>query len=598
VGGLLAVLAIVLVRPYTTATPVVQPNDNTHRAGRLHAGHLSVRLVASLGTWSPEGPHAAAQEIAAFGEEGEPASAPGPLLRVPAGTEVAVTIRNTLWYDLTVHGLCDHRAVCADVAVAAGALRTVRFTAAMPGTYAYWAARSQTALSKRGLMDSQLGGVLVVDPARGSPPDRILALSIFTDAAHLGDPTIRTIPTINGVSWPFTERLQLKVGDEVRFRVVNLSYESHAMHLHGFHFQVYSKGAGTIPPSQRRLEVTERVGEGEAFAMRWTPTRPGNWLFHCHMLNHMMPDLAAPPNHDAESMQVSGGMAGLVMGITVTGEAASQTVSSLTPDRVTMTIDRDDNRYATHHGYRVGFPGRDAPRIADGPVPGPLLVVERGRPTEIAIENHTPEQTAIHWHGIELDSYYDGVPGFGGTAGSVTPPVAPAGAFVAKFTPPRAGTFIYHTHWHDEDQLRGGLYGPLVVVEPGHRFDPAIDHVAVIGLTRGEGEPHVLNGLQQPAPIVLRAGVANRLRLINITTANANIIVRLTEAGEATTWIPRAQDGVTLPRALQVAGPARTRLPVGGTFDAEIPASGPRRLWLDVRRGNGAWLVQAPVDVR
>jgi FtsP/CotA-like multicopper oxidase with cupredoxin domain len=47
--------------------------------------------------------------------------------------------------------------------------------------------------------------------------------------------------------------------------------------------------------------------------------------------------------------------------------------------------------------------------------------------------------TAIHWHGIELDSYFDGVPGWGGTAGSVTPPIAAGQRFTAKFTPPRAG---------------------------------------------------------------------------------------------------------------------------------------------------------------
>jgi len=82
------------------------------------------------------------------------------------------------------------------------------------------------------------------------------------------------------------------------------------------------------------------------------------------------------------------------------------------------------------------------------------------------VVNHLQEPTAIHWHGIELDSYSDGVPGFGGTAGSVTPPVAPGGTFTARFTPPRAGTFIYHTHWHNSAQLAGGIYGPLIVLEP------------------------------------------------------------------------------------------------------------------------------------
>ena len=107
----------------------------------------------------------------------------------------------------------------------------------------------------------------------------------------------------------------------------------------------------------------------------------------------------------------------------------------------------------------------------------------------------------------------------------------------------------------------------------------------------------MLNGRTTPVPIVFRAGVANRLRLINITANNVDIVVRLVDAGETSTWTPRAQDGAELPRALQVSGPARTHLAVGATFDVEVAASGPRRLWLEVRRGGGKWLLQAPVVV-
>ena len=44
------------------------------------------------------------------------------------------------------------------------------------------------------------------------------------------------------------------------------------------------------------------------------------------------------------------------------------------------------------------------------------------------------------------------------------------------------GTFIYHTHWHEDLQLSGGLYGPLIVLEPGERYDPGTDHIVIIGL--------------------------------------------------------------------------------------------------------------------
>ena len=89
----------------------------------------------------------------------------------------------------------------------------------------------------------------------------------------------------------------------------------------------------------------------------------------------------------------------------------------------------------------------------------------------------------MHWHGMELDSYYDGVHGWSGAGARVTPIIKPGATFVVRFTPPRTGTFIYHTHLHDHRQLPAGLYGALLVVDPGIEtsFDPATDHVFVIG---------------------------------------------------------------------------------------------------------------------
>jgi len=599
------ILAAALLVLAAGATSEIRPNDNTRPAGRVDGHRLSLGLVAATGTFGPEGPHMRPHEVAAFGESDQALSAPGPLIRVKVGTEISITLANHLAYELTVHGLCDRRRLCGDIPIAAGASKAVHFTAAVPGLFAYWAARGETRLLDRGFSDSQLHGVIAVDPVEGPSPDRIFVMSLLADGAEPPDLSLPFIPTINGRSWPYTERLHFNVGDDLRFRVVNLSYEPHAMHLHGFHFQVYSRGTvivdRPIPRSRRQLEVTERVDPGDTFSMRWTPTRPGNWLFHCHMVAHMTPDPESPPNHDPEDMKMSGGMAGLVLGITVTGAAKGATVApSGEVDRATMTIVRQDNETGTHPGYRVDFPGRNAPRISGDPVPGPVLVVERNRPAAITIENRTPDPTAIHWHGIELESYFDGVPGFGGEGASITPAIPPGGTFVAKFTPPRAGTFIYHTHWHDMDQLSGGLYGPLVVLEPGQRFDPEVDHIAVIALTYapGEEEPLVLNGRRTPLPLVLRAGVANRLRLVNITANNVGLVVRLTDQGETARWTPRARDGAVLPRTAQVPGEARVPLTVGGTVDVEIAPSGPRKLWLEVRRSSGKWELQAPVEVR
>ena len=82
---------------------------------------------------------------------------------------------------------------------------------------------------------------------------------------------------------------------------------------------------------------------------------------------------------------------------------------------------------------------------------------------------------------------------------------APGRTFTAKFTPARAGTFIYHTHWHDEAQLAGGLYGALLVLEPGRRYDPTTDHVFILGYdgppVLAQRPPYALNGRRPPAPV-------------------------------------------------------------------------------------------------
>src|SRR5262249_3218052 len=134
--------------------------------------------------------------------------------------------------------------------------------------------------------------------------------------------------TINGRSWPRTERLSYQAGDTVRFRVINATDLPHPMHLHGFYFNVESRGDGTRdthydPAKPPHLVVTERVAPGRTFSMAWVPDRAGYWLFHCHVNFHILRNspldgsprtpeqLVHPQNHALEMM------GGLVMGIEV-----------------------------------------------------------------------------------------------------------------------------------------------------------------------------------------------------------------------------------------------------------------------------------------
>ena len=73
------------------AQPDEQPlvaNSNQAPAGQWADGRLIVRLEAAMGEWSPEEHDGPSLKVAAFREEGWSLSTPGPLLRVPEGTEI------------------------------------------------------------------------------------------------------------------------------------------------------------------------------------------------------------------------------------------------------------------------------------------------------------------------------------------------------------------------------------------------------------------------------------------------------------------------------------------------------------------------------
>ena len=171
-------------------------------------------------------------------------------------------------------------------------------------------------------------------------------------------------------------------------------------------------------------------------------------------------------------------MNGLVLGVTVGGRPAP--TSAWRPAQrfrlfvQSDSVSGDRDRRFSYVLQRGAEPKRDSVEY-----PGPVLVLTRGRPTSIEVVNRTQEATSVHWHGIEVESYYDGVAGWSGTPGRTAPAIKPGQSFEARLTPRRAGTFMYHTHLDDIRQQYGGLVGALVVLEPGHQWDPAhggLDH--------------------------------------------------------------------------------------------------------------------------
>jgi len=228
------------------------------------------------------------------------------------------------------------------------------------------------------------------------------------------------------------------------------------------------------------------------------------------------------------------------------------------------------------------------PKAADGKIepsiPGPPLVLNQGQPIAIRVVNRLPEPLAVHWHGIELESFFDGVPGISGSDTHLMPPIAAGKSFVARFTPPRAGTFIYHTHIDDVKQLSSGLYGPLIVLPPGQTFDPESDRVLVLSKAGPGPTPLWLNGSDAPDLGSFRVGQAYRVRIINILPENPPVDLILLADETPVTWRPLAKDGADLPAGQRVPRPAKVTLAIGETYDFEFRPEAPGELTLEAVR--------------
>jgi len=165
----------------------------------------------------------------------------------------------------------------------------------------------------------------------------------------------------------------------------------------------------------------------------------------------------------------------------------------------------------------------------NGRVPGPPIEARVGDALEVAFTNHLPEATNIHWHGLRVPAAMDGTE-------TVQTPVAPGDSFVYRFRLPDAGTFWYHPHYHETEQLERGLYGPLIVrgsdepVTDRERIlvldDLRLDKHGQIAPFGGvverhdgrEGDVRLVNGDVEPV-LTVAAGQVERWRIINASSA-------------------------------------------------------------------------------
>lgn len=578
---------------------IVRANDNRASDGLMRNGVLELRLVAQPARWFPASDTGSSLSIPALAVEGREPQVPGPLLRTTLGARVRISLRNALSDTLV---LCSpFSGACATkdtLRLLPGRSQSVEFVADRVGAFLYRAVRLRGRTLDERVGKTQLVGALVVDSVSPSPAsDRILVITSWAKDTTDDTPFVQAI---NGKMWPFSERFDLAVGDSVHWHLLNATDVEHPMHLHGFYFRVDARGDmerdTSYAADARPMVVTESVRHLGSALISWAPARPGNWLFHCHKGFHMSGEqlyhLAGvkPPDslvsHGDEDHPYHT-MAGLILGITARGDAprpmaaparrlrlVTREIPSFYQDRspaYVFTLDGDSRANATK----------------TRPIPGPLLTLTRGEPVEISLVNGLRAPTTVHWHGIEVESYYDGVGGWSGKAGALAPMIAPGDSFVARFTPPRSGTFMYHAHADEIRQLASGLYGAIVVLEPGATWNPETDHILLFS-QRGKGDSalDVLNGGTPADTIRLSAGVTHRLRIVNITVQEEALgTLHAVHDSTPLSWRVVAKDGMTIPPSRVAAVPAKLHISPGETLDAEL-AFAPGDYTLDVTTYN------------
>ncbi|UOY03863.1 multicopper oxidase family protein [Blastococcus sp. PRF04-17] len=187
-----------------------------------------------------------------------------------------------------------------------------------------------------------------------------------------------------------------------------------------------------------------------------------------------------------------------------TGHSGGQSVAALTgpqsgdPD-VAVELTAARGTFELAGGDRIeGY-------TLNGSSPGPALEVHQGDLVQVTLINaDVPDGVTLHWHGVDVPNAEDGV------AGVTQDAVAPGESHVYRFVAEDAGTYWYHSHQVSHRQVRGGLFGTLVVLPAGGRDEQ--DVVAAVHTYQGH---RTVNGRTGITTVETEPGRPVRVRLVN-----------------------------------------------------------------------------------
>ena len=113
-------------------------------------------------------------------------------------------------------------------------------------------------------------------------PDRNLTPPTRAIEFHLTGNMERFVWGFDGKTFSEAPPVRVKLGERVRFVLINDTMMEHPIHLHGYLFALENGQGDHLP-----LKHTVNVKPGERLSFVFTADAPGHWAFHCHLLYHM-----------------------------------------------------------------------------------------------------------------------------------------------------------------------------------------------------------------------------------------------------------------------------------------------------------------------
>jgi manganese oxidase len=218
---------------------------------------------------------------------------PGPMIQTDIGDRVEIEVTNNLpmgtdvhWHGIILPNDQDGVAPLTQDLIEPGDSFTYRFTTEEAAVNMYHPHHHGQIKVPNGMWGVFLVGDLPL-PEGGTTiggktlpedlsVDQVVPM-VVNDAGNIG-------MSINGKSFPATEPIVAKKGDNILIHYYNEGLQIHPMHLHGMPQLVVAKDG--YPLDQPYWSDTVNVAPGERFSVLVPAEHAGVWAFHCHILTH------------------------------------------------------------------------------------------------------------------------------------------------------------------------------------------------------------------------------------------------------------------------------------------------------------------------